>query len=68
MEPHVRRDEALGDRAHLGEAGLAREGEAGVAQRVAMVLLEEVFGDEAWLRDPSKLGQRRLGCQGRPAR
>jgi len=54
--------------AHFDQARAAGEGEAGIAQGIAVVLLEEVLGDEAWLGDPSTLGRGRLGCQGRRAR
>src|SRR6267378_3090677 len=48
-EGRVRSDEELGDRTHFGEGSGAREGDAGVAQRTAGVLLEEELGGEAWL-------------------
>jgi hypothetical protein len=50
LKSRVRPDEDVGDQMHSREAGGARAGEAGVAQRITVALLEEEFGGEARFR------------------
>jgi len=50
LKSQVRPDEDVGDQTHSREAGGARAGEAGVAQRITVTLLEEEFGGEARFR------------------
>jgi hypothetical protein len=50
LKSPVRPDEDVGDQTHSRETGGARAGEAGVAQRITVALLEEEFGGEARFR------------------
>src|SRR6266852_5165190 len=50
LKSPVRPDEDVGYQTHSREAGGARAGEAGVAQRFTVALLEEEFGGEARFR------------------